>query len=177
MKTSILPLRLVALIIAAAALLSGCAVTTSQFHSIEARTMPKIIRLKLYANLTETGPEATRSSGINLEIFRAKVMNTTGIRFVEANEDASVDVSFGPMSMHAMLGYFDRHIEQRCTMRVTEGSGRVIYIVTTTLVGHYDGELASELNHVFVDKVIPVLQGMAPKADARANVKTQLMRM
>jgi hypothetical protein len=171
-------LRLPALFVVTAALLGGCASTSSQFNTIEARTVPKIIRLKLYANLTETGPEATRSSGINLEMFRAKVMNTTGIRFVEANEDASVDVSFGPSSLHAMLGFIDKHVEQRVTMRVTEGSGRVIYIVTATLVGHYEGELASELNRVFVDHVIPVLQGSAPKSATSAGGTTvQIVRM
>lgn len=172
-------LRIPALIIATAALLGGCASTHSQFHAIEARTVPKVVRLKLYANLTETGPEATRSSGINLEMFRAKVMNTTGIRFVESGEDASVDVSFGPTSLHAMLGFIDKHIEQRCTMRVTEGSGRVIYIVTATLVGHYEGELASELNRVFVEHVIPVLQGNPPaeKAQLDSGTTIQIVRI
>jgi hypothetical protein len=69
-------------------------------------------------------------------------------------------------------------VEQRVTMRVTEGSGRVIYIVTATLVGHYEGELASELNRVFVDHVIPVLQGSAPKSATSAGGTTvQIVRM
>lgn len=169
-------LRLFVLAGTAAALLGGCASTASQFNPIESRTVPKIIRLKMNANLQETGADATRSSAINLEMFRAKVMNTTPIRFVEANEDAEIDVSFGPVALKAMLGFLDKHVEQRFTMRITEGSGRVIYIVTGELVGRYEGEIASELNRVFVDVVIPVLQGEAPKQTSEAgSIRIQRM--
>ena len=143
-------------------LLSGCAASVAQFNPIEQRSIPKVVRLKMNSTLMDNSADATRSSAINFEMFRAKVMNTTSIRFVEANEDASITISFGPVQQKATLAYFDKHTEQRFTMRITEGTGRVIYIVTGSLVGRVEGELASELNRIFVNVVIPVLQGQQP---------------
>ena len=153
----------------------GCASTSSTFHTIESRATQKIIKLQLNANLSDSGPANEQSSRINLEMFRAKIMNTTSIRFVEANADAAVSVAFGPATFNAFLGYFDPHTEQRYTMRITENSGRVIYIVSGSLIGRYEGDLASELRRVFVEQVIPVLEGNAPRTSEAAPGQIQRM--
>ena len=143
---------------AAAALMTGCLSTTAVFNPIEARTTPRIVKLKMHTNLSETGADATRSAGINLDIFRARVMNSTSIRFVEGNEDASLYISFTPV---LVTGLIFKDAVQGYTIRVTENTGKVIYIVAGQLVApaKHPDQLAVEMNNVFINKVIPVLEG------------------
>ncbi len=144
---------------ASASLMTGCLSSTAVFNPIETRTTQRIVKLKMHTNLSETGSDATRSSGINLDIFRAKVMNSTSIRFVEGNEDASLFISFTPVTLEGLPGL--KKLVQGYTIRVTENTGRVIYIVSGRVVADqkHPDQLAVEMNEIFINKVIPVLEG------------------
>ncbi len=143
---------------ATASLMTGCMSSTAVFNPIETRTTQRIVKLKMKTDLAETGSDATNSGGINLDIFRAKVMNTTTIRFVEANEDASLFISFTPATLEGLVF---KSIVQGYTIRVTENTGKVIYIVAGRLVApvKHPDQLAVEMNNIFIEKVIPVLEG------------------
>jgi hypothetical protein len=149
---------------ATASLMTGCMSSTAVFNPIETRTTQRIVKLKMLANLSETGADATRSAGINLDIFRAKVMNTTTIRFVEGNEDASLFISFTPATLEGLIF---KDIVQGYTIRVTENTGKVIYIVAGRLVApaKHPDQLAVEMNNIFINRVIPVLEGKSPAAN------------
>lgn len=143
---------------ASASLMTGCLSSTAVFNPIETRTTQRIVKLKMHTNLAEEGSDATRSAGINLDIFRAKVMNTTGIRFVEGNEDASLFISFTAVTLDGLIF---KDLVQGYTIRVTENTGKVIYIVAGRLVApaKHPDQLAVEMNKIFIEKVIPVLEG------------------
>lgn len=149
---------------ATASLMTGCMSSTAVFNPIEQRTTPRIVKLKMHTTLTETGPDATRSSGINMDIFRAKVMNTTTIRFVEGNEDASMFISFTPATIEGLIF---KDIVQGYTIRVTENTGKVIYIVAGRLVApiKHPDQLAVEMNRIFLERVVPVLEGKSSGAE------------
>ena len=143
---------------ASASLMTGCLSSTAVFNPIETRTTQRIVKLKMHTNLAETGSDATRSAGINLDIFRARVMNSTSIRFVEGNEDASLFISFTAATVEGLIF---KDIVQGYTIRVTENTGKVIYIVAGRLVApiKHPDQLAVEMNNIFINKVIPVLEG------------------
>ena len=154
---------LVALAVASSTL-TGCISTSAYFNPIESRTTKNIVKLKMHTTLSETGPDATRSAGINLDIFRAKVMNSTSIRFVEGNEDASLFISFTPATIEGLIF---KDIVQGYTIRITENTGKVIYIVAGRIVApvKHPDQLAVEMNTVFLKRVVPVLEGQAPIND------------
>ena len=79
--------------------------------------------------------------------------------------DATIQISFGNNTQKAFLYYFDKHWEQYYTMRITENSGRIIYVTDGILVGQSSYEQALEMNRLFVQKVIPVLQGKSAALD------------
>lgn len=148
---------------ALALLLSGCASSNMSFHPIEPRTTASIVKVRVESHdalgVVSKGKDATYNGGINLDVFRAKVMSETGVRFVVGGEDASIQISFGNNTYHTFLGMFDKHWEQYYTMRITENSGRIIYVTDGILVGQDEGQQALELNRLFVEQVIPALQG------------------
>ena len=153
------------LILTLVAALPACASSTMSFHTIEPRTTASITKVRV-ASTYQPGAvsddkDATYNGGINLDVFRAKVMSQTGVRFVVAGEDATIQISFGNNTHHAFLGYFDQHWEQYYTMRITENSGRIIYITDGILVGQTEGDQALEMNRLFVEQVIPALHGKA----------------
>ncbi len=145
-------------------LLSACSSSTMAFHTIEPRATASIVKVRVESTAYQPGvaskdQDATYNGGINLDVFRAKVMSQTGIRFVTSREDATIQISFGNNTYHAILYYFDNHWEQYYTMRITENSGRIIYVTDGILVGQNEGEQALEMNRLFVSQVIPALQG------------------
>lgn len=152
--------------------LVGCASSTMSFHPIEPRATAKIDKIYVNQELgsVSDGKDATINGGINLDVFRAQVMKETGIRFVEGNADAVIQISFGNNVQKALLYYFDEHWEQYYTMRITENSGRIIYVTDGILVGKTQYEQALEMNRMFVEKVIPVLQGKSASIDLRTRV-------
>ena len=155
-------------------LLGGCASSTMSFHPIEPRSTASIKKIHVDQALgaVSEGKDATINGGINLDVFRAQVMKATGIRFVEGNSDASIQISFGNNTKKALLWYFDEHWEQYYTMRITENSGRIIYVTDGILVGKTEYEQALEMNRMFVEKVIPVLQGKTASVDLRDRIAT-----
>lgn len=142
------------------------------FHPIEPRATASISKINVNQDLgaISEGKDATINGGINLDVFRAQVMKSTGIRFVESGADATIQISFGNNTKKAFLYYFDEHWEQYYTMRVTENSGRIIYVTDGILVGQTVYQQALEMNRMFVEKVIPVLQGKSAAIDLQQRV-------
>ncbi len=58
-------------------------------------------------------------------------------------------------------------------MRVTENAGRIIYVADGILVGQSSYEQALEMNRMFVEKVIPVLQGKSASVDLSYRVASR----
>lgn len=164
-----------ALTLGCASLLGGCASSSLSFHPIEARSTGSITKIYVDQALgaDSEDKDATVNGGINLDVFRAKIMSSTNIRFVEGNADAEIQISFGENTKHAILWYFDEHWEQYYTMRVTENSGRIIYVADGILVGQSSYEQALEMNRMFVEKVIPVLQGKSASVDLSYRVASR----
>lgn len=162
------------LIFSALLLSTGCASSNMTFHPIEPRTTGSIQKVRVASHDTlgvvSKGDDATYNGSINLDVFRAKVMNDTGIRFVVSGEDATIQISFGNNTYKTFLGLFDKHWEQYYTMRITENSGRIIYVTEGVLVGQDEGEQALELNRLFVEQVIPALQGKKVALELGARV-------
>jgi hypothetical protein len=161
-----------ALTLASASLLGGCASSNMNFHPIEPRATASISKIYVNQDLGAVGQgkDATINGGINLDVFRAQIMSSTGIRFVESSADATIQISFGNNTQKAFLYYFDKHWEQYYTMRITENSGRIIYVTDGILVGQSSYEQALEMNRMFVEKVIPVLQGKSAAIDVSYRV-------
>lgn len=158
--------KIAAMAVLALGLLSGCAASKMQFHPIEGRSIPQIVRLKMINNTDPRLQDGMQdgsisSTAINFDVFRAKVMQSTNMRFVEANEDAKIYISQGELVQKQRLwGLFGSYFEMQCSMRIVEPkSGRIIYIVTGTLVGPHGIALGDEMNRLFVQQVIPVLEG------------------
>lgn len=164
--------RNLGLALSAVTLLGGCASSTMSFHPIEPRSAGAISRIYVDQDLgaVGSGKDATIHGGINLDVFRAKVMSSTNVRFVESNADATIQISFGNNTKKAILFYFDEHWEQYYTMRITENSGRIIYVTDGVLVGKNVYEQALEMNRLFVEKVLPVLQGKTASVELHPRV-------
>ena len=66
-------------LIAASTLLFGCASSNMSFHPIEARTTASIVKVRVESHealgVVSKGKDATYNGGINLDVFRAKVMS------------------------------------------------------------------------------------------------------
>lgn len=154
-------------LVAVASLTTGCFSSKAYFNPIETRTTKNIVKLKMHSTLVEQGSHLTSSAGLNLDTFRANVMNSSSIRFVEANEDASLYISYTPVTEipFSWINFFvGTKVEQGYTVRITENTGKVIYIVAGRVTAPIKNQtqLAYEMNRIFVQRVIPVLEGQAP---------------